>query len=125
MKQLVLEKIVVSGFPPVNKRCLWLKGNTFYYWYKGAWRSIDSNIDIDEEDIEEKIAEIVTEEVTKVVGNAPEEYNTLEELAQYAADHKIESEERDANISANTEAIKELTERVIASDTDSWEGWEE
>lgn len=125
MKQLVLEKIVVSGFPPVNKRCLWLKGNTFYYWYKGAWRSIDSNIDIDEEDIEEKITEIVTEEVTKVVGNAPEEYNTLEELAQYAADHKIESEERDANISANTEAIKELTERVIASDTDSWEGWEE
>ena len=125
MKQLVLEKIVVSGFPPVNKRCLWLKGNTFYYWYKGAWRSIDSNIDIDEEGIEEKITEIVTEEVTKVVGNAPEEYNTLEELAQYATDHKIESEERDANISANTEAIKELTERVIASDTDSWEGWEE
>ena len=46
MRQLVLEKIVISGFPPVNKRCLWLKGNTFYYWYKGAWRSIDSEIDI-------------------------------------------------------------------------------
>lgn len=129
MKQLVLEKIVVSGFPPVNKRCLWLKGNTFYYWYKGAWRSIDSNVDIDEDYIEEKftevINEVVTEEVTKIVGNAPEEYNTLEELAQYASDHKVEAEERDANIIANTEAIKELTERVIASDTDNWEGWEE
>lgn len=125
MKQLVLEKIVVSGFPPVNKRCLWLKGNTFYYWYKGAWRSIDSEVDINEEFIEEKVTEVVSEEMTKIVGNAPEDYDTLEELAQYATDHKIESEERDANISANTEAIKELKEKVIVDGTDDWEGWEE
>lgn len=125
MKQLVLEKIVISGFPPVNKRCLWLKGNTFYYWYKGAWRSIDSEVDINEEFIEEKVTEVVSEEMTKIVGNAPEDYDTLEELAQYATDHKIESEERDANISANTEAIKELKEKVIVDGTDDWEGWEE
>lgn len=125
MKQLVLEKIVVSGFPPVNKRCLWLKGNTFYYWYKSAWRSIDSEVDINEEFIEEKVTEVVSEEMTKIVGNAPENYDTLEELAQYATDHKIESEERDANISANTEAIKELKEKVIVDGTDDWEGWEE
>lgn len=125
MKQLVLEKIVISGFPPVNKRCLWLKGNTFYYWYKGAWRSIDSDVDINEEFIEERVTEVVSEEMTKIVGNAPENYDTLEELAQYATDHKIESEERDANISANTEAIKELKEKVIVDGTDDWEGWEE
>lgn len=115
MRQLVLEKIVVSGFPPVNKRCLWLKGNTFYYWYKGAWRSIDSEVDINEGFIEEKITEVVSEEVTKIVGNAPEEYDTLGEIAQYTLDHKAESEKRDANIDANTEAIKELKEKVVNS----------
>ena len=125
MKQLVLEKIVVSGFPPVNKRCLWLKGNTFYFWFKGAWRSIDSNIDISNEYIDEKVTEVVSEEITKVIGNAPEEYDTLEELAQYAAEHKVESEERDANISANTEAIEELKDKVTTGgSTDGWEGWE-
>ena len=126
MKQLVLEKIVVSGFPPVNKRCLWLRGNTFYFWYKGAWRSIDSNVDINEDYIEEKVNEVVSEEITKVVGNAPEEYDTLGELAQYASDHEIESKERDANISANTEAIKIIEEKIAAGGGigDEWEGWE-
>lgn len=85
-----------------------MKGNTFYFWYQGAWRSVDSNIDINEEYIDEK----VSEEVTKVVGNAPEEYDTLGELAQYATEHEIESEKRDANISANAEAIKVLEEKV-------------
>lgn len=126
MKQLVLEKIVVSGFPPVNKRCLWLKGNTFYFWYKGAWRSIESNIDINNEYIDEKVSEVVSEEITNIVGNAPEEYDTLGELAQYASDHKIEAEERDANISANTEAIKKIEEKIAAGGGigDEWEGWE-
>lgn len=82
-------------------------------------------MDINEEFIEEKVTEVVSEEMTKIVGNAPEDYDTLEELAQYATDHKIESEERDANISANTEAIKELKEKVIVDGTDDWEGWEE
>lgn len=122
MRQLVLEKIVVSGFPPVNKRCLWLKGNTFYFWYKGAWRSIDSNVDINEEYIEEKVNEVVSE---KVVGNAPEEYNTLEEFAEYAIKHEIEADERDENIAANTEAIKSLEDKVANSGIPgSWEGFE-
>ena len=126
MKQLVLEKIVVSGFPPVNKRCLWLRGNTFYFWYKGAWRSIDSNVDINEDYIDEKVNEVVSEEIIKVVGNAPEEYDTLGELAQYAAEHEIESKERDANISANTEAIKIIEEKIAAGGGvgDEWESWE-
>lgn len=121
MKQLVLEKIIISGFPPVNKRCLWLKGNTFYYWYKGAWRSVNSNIDIDEDYIDEK----VSEEIGKVVGNAPEELNTLEELAQYAENHEIESAERDIRIEENTKTIKELEEKITHSDIPgSWEGFE-
>lgn len=120
MKQLVLEKIVVSGFPPVNKRCLWLRGNTFYYWYKGAWRSIDS-VDIDEEYVDDRISEVVSEEITKVIGNAPEEYDTLGELAQYASEHKIESEERDTKIDANTEAVEAIKEKIAAIDESS--GW--
>ena len=120
MKQLVLEKIVVSGFPPVNKRCLWLRGNTFYYWYKGAWRSIDS-VDIDEEYVDDRISEVVSEEITKVIGNAPEEYDTLGELAQYASEHKIESEERDTKIDTNTEAVEAIKEKIAAIDESS--GW--
>lgn len=58
-----------------------------------------------------------------MIGDAPEEYDTLGELAQYAAEHKAESEERDANISANTEAIKELKDKVATGgSTDGWEG---
>ena len=120
MKQLVLEKIVVSGFPPVNKRCLWLRGNTFYYWYKGAWRSIDS-VDIDEEYVDDRISEVVSEEITKVIGNAPEEYDTLGELAQYASEHKVESEERDTKIDANTEAVEAIKEKIAAIDESG--GW--
>lgn len=112
MKQLVLEKIVVSGFPPVNKRCLWLKGNTFYYWYKGAWRSIDSNIDINNEYIDEKVSETVAEEITKVVGNAPESYDTLEEIHDYIQTHVEEATARDEDIKTNTESIEKLEEKV-------------
>lgn len=116
MKQLVLEKIVVSGFPPVNKRCLWLKGNTFYFWYKGAWRSVDSNVDITEEFIEEKVSESVATEAVKIVGDAPEEYDTLGEIAQSTVEHQ-------ENIKANTEAIKELEQKISAGGGVS-EGWE-
>lgn len=126
MKQLVLEKIVISAFPPVNKRCLWLKGNTFYYWFNGAWRSIESNIDIDEEYIDEKVTEIVSDEMTKVVGNAPVEYDTLGELAHFVTEHKVEAEERDAMIDANAEAIKELEEKITTGGgiPGEWEGFE-
>ena len=126
MKQLVLEKIVVSPFAPMNKRCLWIKGNSFYYWYKGAWRSIETEIDINNEYIDERVSEVVSEEIVKVIGDAPEELDTLGELAQYAADHAIESEERDANIAANAEAIKELEDKIATGGgvTDAWENFE-
>lgn len=112
MKQLVLEKIVVSGFPPINKRCLWLKGNTFYYWFKGAWRSIDSNIDINNEYIDEKVSETVAEEITKVIGNAPENYDTLEEIHDYIQTHVEEATARDEDIKENTENIEALEEKI-------------
>lgn len=126
MKQLVLEKIVVSGFPPVNKRCLWLKGNTFYFWYKGAWRSIDSNIDVNESYIDEKVNEVISDEITKITGNAPEEYDTLEEVAHYVIDHESEAEKRNAVIDANTEAIKKIEEKIAAGSgiPEVWEGFE-
>ena len=128
MKQIVLEKIVISPFPPINKRCLWFNGSVFNYWYGGAWRSIDSEIDINNEYIDEKVTEVVSDEITKVVGNAPEEYDTLGELAQYAAQHAIEAEVRDTNIGANTEAIKQLEEKIAAGGgggiPSEWEGFE-
>lgn len=122
MKQLVLEKIVVSGFPPVNKRCLWLKGNTFYYWYKGAWRSINSEIDINNEYIDEKVSETVAEEITKVVGNAPESYDTLEEIHDYIQTHVEEATARDEDIKTNTESIEKLEEKVNSIDPTAG-GW--
>ena len=63
-----------------------------------------------------------------MIGNAPEEYDTLGELAQYAAQHEIEAEVRDTNIDANTEAIKQLEEKIAAGGgsgiPSEWEGFE-
>ena len=70
--------------------------------------------------------EIVSEEITKVVGDAPEEYDTLGELAQYAAEHKIESDKRDEIISANTKEIIAIKEQIAAGgeSESSWEHFE-
>jgi hypothetical protein len=83
-------------------------------------------VDINEDYIDEKVNEVVSEEITKVVGNAPEEYDTLGELAQYASEHEKEARERDVNISANAEAIKIIEEKIATGGGvgDEWEGWE-
>lgn len=128
MRQLVLEKIVVSGFPPVNKRCLWLKGNTFYYWYKGTWRSIDSEVDIDSDYIDNKVTEVVSEtigeEINKVIGTAPAEYDTLGEVVEYMQEHEAESEERDAQLGEHAAAIQDLNEKITTLDP-TGSGWNE
>lgn len=122
MKQLVLEKIVISGFPPVNKRCLWLKGNTFYYWYKGAWRSIDSNIEVNEEYIDEKVSETVAQEIITILGDAPEEMDTLSEISEYITKHEEEATERQSNIEENRTDIEVLKEQIEGIDPNSG-GW--
>ncbi len=122
MRQLVLEKIVVSGFPPVNKRCLWLKGNTFYYWYKGAWRSIDSNIEVNEEYIDEKVSETVAQEIITILGDAPEEMDTLSEISEYITKHEEEATERQSNIEENRTDIEVLKEQIESIDPNSG-GW--
>ena len=122
MRQLVLEKIVISGFPPVNKRCLWLKGNTFYFWYKGAWRSIDSEIDINNEYIDEKVSEVVSKEIETVIGSAPDNLDTLSEIADYLAKHEEEATEMQSNIGENKTAIEELDERLDNLNPESC-GW--
>lgn len=128
MRQLVLEKIVISGFPPVNKRCLWLKGNTFYYWYKGAWRSIDSEVDIDSEYIDNKVTEVVSEtiseEINKVIGDAPAEYDTLGEVVEYMKGHEVEAEERDTQLDEHAAAIQDLNEKITTLDP-TGSGWNE
>lgn len=122
MRQLVLEKIVVSGFPPVNKRCLWLKGNTFYYWYKGAWRSIDSNIEVNEEYIDEKVSETVAQEIITILGDAPEEMDTLGEISEYITKHEEEATERQSNIEETKADIEVLKEQIEGIDPNSG-GW--
>lgn len=124
MRQLVLEKIVVSGFPPVNKRCLWLKGNTFYFWYKGAWRSVDSNIDVNEDYIDEKVTETVSQELESIIGNAPDNLDTLGELAEQFAKHEEEATERQNDIEENKAAIDDLKEQISDLDPNSG-GWNE
>lgn len=128
MRQLVLEKIVISGFPPVNKRCLWLKGNTFYYWYKGAWRSIDSEVDIDSDYIDSKVTEVVSEtiseEINKVIGDAPAEYDTLGEVVEYMKGHEAEAEERDTQLDEHAAAIQDLNEKITTLDP-TGSGWNE
>ena len=128
MRQLVLEKIVISPFPPMNKRCLWIKGDTFNYWYKGAWRTIDTSIEIDGEDVDDIIAEAVATEVANVVGKAPAEYDTLEEIAKHIVEHKVESATMQGNITANTEAIEDLAGKIGtggSGDSGDDEGWTE
>ena len=124
MRQLVLEKIVVSGFPPVNKRCLWLKGNTFYFWYKGAWRSVDSNIDVNEDYIDEKVTETVSQELESIIGNAPDNLDTLGELAEQFAKHEEEATERQNDIEENKAAIDDLKEQISDLDPNGG-GWNE
>lgn len=124
MRQLVLEKIVVSGFPPVNKRCLWLKGNTFYFWYKGAWRSVDSNIEVNEDYIDEKVSETVSQELGNIIGNAPSHLDTLGEIAEQFTKHEEEATERQSDIEENKAAIDELKEQVSGLDPNSG-GWNE
>ena len=34
MKQIVLEKVIISMNPPSDKRCLWIRNGSFYYWYR-------------------------------------------------------------------------------------------
>lgn len=124
MKQLVLEKIVVSGFPPVNKRCLWLKGNTFYFWYKGAWRSVDSNIEVNEDYIDEKVSETVAQELEAVLGNAPDNMDTFEEIADQFTKHEEEATKRQSDIEENKAAIEGLKEQVDSLDPNGG-GWNE
>lgn len=120
MRQLVLEKIVVSGFPPVNKRCLWLKGNTFYFWYKGAWRSIDTEIDINNEYIDERVSEVVSQEITNVMGDAPENMDTLGEVAEYLGSHEVEATRRDEDIDVLKEKVKTLEESGTGGGNSGW-----
>lgn len=126
MRSIVLEKIVVSAFPPINRRCLWLKDNTFYFWRDGAWRSVDSNVSVNTEYIDSKVNEVVSEtvseEITKVVGNASEEFDTLEELEAYAKAHAVEAEARGEAIAANTEAIEDLEQKLSEIDPEG-SGW--
>jgi hypothetical protein len=128
MKQLVFEKIIISANPPSDKRSLWLRGNGFYYWYRNMWRLIDSNVDIDESYIDEKVTEVVSEtigeEINKVVGNAPVEYDTLGEVVEYIKEHSAEADVRDEQIEENASAIKDLNEKFTTIDP-TGSGWNE
>ena len=65
--------------------------------------------------------------MTKLIGDAPQEYDSIEEIAQHITDHKVETEEINENVSANTESIKKLEEQIAAGGSgmpSEWEGFE-
>ena len=98
------------------------------YWYNGAWRSVDTEIDIADDYIDEKVNEVVIEKVVELKGDAPENLDTIEELSKHIEDHEVKAEIRDTNIDANTKAIKELEEKIAAGGgsglPSEWEGFE-
>lgn len=123
MKQLILEKIIISGFPPSNKRCLWIKGNTFYFWYKGAWRSIDSEIDINNEYIDEKVSETVAKEIDSLLDEAPEELNTFPEIVDQIVTFTEDNAEVKSIALENTMAIEEIKKQLENGGTSGGSGW--
>lgn len=53
------------------------------------------------------------------MGNAPEELDTLGELAEYIAKHEEEATERRSDIDENKAAIEELDEKLSNLDPNS------
>ena len=51
-----------------------------------------------------------------MVGDAPEEYNTLGEVMDYMQEHIAEAESRDERIDENTDAIKDINEKLTTID---------
>jgi hypothetical protein len=51
-----------------------------------------------------------------VVGGAPEEYNTLGEVVDYMQEHVAEAEDRNERIDENTDAIKDINEKLTTID---------
>lgn len=70
------------------------------------------------------MSETISEEIDKVIGSAPEEYNTLGEVVEYMQEHKTESEERDAQLDEHAAAIQDLNEKITALDP-TGSGWNE
>lgn len=50
--------------------------------------------------------------MTKIIGNAPEEYDSLGEIHDYIQTHAEEATARDEDIKTNTENIEALEEKV-------------
>lgn len=50
--------------------------------------------------------------MTKVIGDAPEEYDSLGEIHDYIKTHVEEATTRDENIKTNAENIEALEEKV-------------
>jgi methyl-accepting chemotaxis protein len=70
------------------------------------------------------VDEAVSEEIEKVVGDAPEAYNTLGEVVDYMQEHVAEAESRNERIEENTDAIKDINEKLTTIDP-TGSGWNE
>ena len=70
------------------------------------------------------MSETIGEEINKVIGSAPEEYDTLGEVIEYMQEHEAESEERDAQLDEHAAAIQDLNEKITTLDP-TGSGWNE
>jgi hypothetical protein len=70
------------------------------------------------------VSETIGEEIGKVIGTAPAEYDTLGEVVEYMQEHEAESEERDAQLGEHAAAIQDLNEKITTLDP-TGSGWNE
>ena len=110
---ITLKGITISKYPPQDKHMLWINAGKMYY-FSGQW------ILINEEYVDSKVNEVVGAEVGKIMGDAPEQFDTLGEVADYINDHDLEVKEMKENISENTTNIIE-----VDKDVDFVTGWHE
>ena len=65
---------------------------------------------------DERARQMIAEEIAKVVGGAPETFDTLKEIADYIEVHGLDMAEIIAGVEANTQAVSEEASRAKAAE---------
>lgn len=67
--------------------------------------------------VEGSVKKIITDEVTKIIANAPEDFDTLKQVADYIAADKTRADELETTISGLQSAVGEINGRYITGET--------
>ncbi len=76
-----------------------------------------ADIDVLKGDGEGSVEKTVTDRIAEVVANAPEDLNTLKEIAEWITNHKGSASEMNASINKNSAAIEELPKKFLEKTT--------